>query len=171
MQDVIHRRGLPWNRMVRAEYQLADTNFGSQVPQRLRCEHERVEVHLAQVLSWLLLELDACIHIRRDAQCVVGSSCIRRQIPATVCGAELQARKLVQSTFEDQMRQGDRRIQGIADRIGQPAVASEAMSQLGRALRMNEDEHAELLRFRPEWMELGVRELLTGNACANCCTA
>ena len=66
------------------------------------------------------------------------------------------------------MRERDRRLERIADRVGEHAVALEPARalELCRALRMNEDQNAELLHLRPERMELRIAQLQAVDAAA-----
>ena len=45
-------------------------------------------------------------------------------------GADLQSRKAIERAFEDQMRQGDRRLERVADRVGQQAAAIQPAARL-----------------------------------------
>src|SRR6059036_743150 len=65
------------------------------------------------------------------------------------------------------MRERDGGVQRVADRVRQPAVALEAPGEVWRALRMDEDQDAELLGLRPERVELRVGELVAGDARAD----
>src|SRR6185503_20538871 len=61
----------------------------------------------------------------------------------------------------DEMRQRDRRLEGIADGIGQESVAREPACplELGGALRVDEHQDPECLRLGPEGVERGVAQL------------
>ncbi len=67
------------------------------------------------------------------------------------------------------MRQRDRCLQRIADRVGQQPAAGEPAGwfQLACPQRMHEHQHAELLAFRPERMEARIGEFLAGDAAAH----
>src|SRR5205823_7669665 len=82
-------------------------------------------------------------------------------------GADLEAGKTVERALEDQVGERERRLERVADGVFQPAVAAQAALQLGRALRMDEDQHAELLGPGPEGMELRVRQLRAVHAAAD----
>ena len=73
-------------------------------------------------------------------------------------GADLQAGEAVERALEDQVRQRDRGLQRVADRVGQQAAAGQpaARFQLARAQRVHEDQHAEFLALGPERMERGL---------------
>src|SRR5439155_20102568 len=92
---------------------------------------------------------------------------VRRQVATAVRGADLEPREPVERALEDQVRERDRGVERIADHVRQPAVALESSREVRRALRVDEDQHAELLRLRPERVELRVGELVTGHARAN----
>src|ERR1700756_427746 len=84
-------------------------------------------------------------------------------------GAYLEPRKAVERSLEDQVRQRDRGLERIADRIGQEAAAGEpaARLQFAGAEGVHEDQHAQLLALGPERVEFRVRQFLPGNAAAN----
>src|SRR5262245_41404047 len=84
-------------------------------------------------------------------------------------GAYLEPRKTVKRSLEDQVRQRDRGLEWIADRIGQETAAGEppARLQFAGAKRVHENQHAQFLAFRPERVKFSVRQFLAGNAAAN----
>src|SRR5689334_5568529 len=57
VEDVVHALVLPGNGVIGAEHDLARSYLGSEVPQRLGGEDERVEIEAPQVLRRLLLQL------------------------------------------------------------------------------------------------------------------
>src|SRR5262245_2450568 len=73
--------------------------------------------------------------------------------------ADLQARKAIQGPLESEVRQRDGGVEWIADGVGEPAVALQPRRQVRRALRMHEDQDAELLARGPERMKLRSGEL------------
>src|SRR5437762_12560316 len=75
--------------------------------------------------------------------------------------------KAIQRSLEDQMRERDRRVQRVADRVREPAVALESPGQVRRALWMDEDEHAELLGLGPERVEHRIGKFVAGDARAD----
>src|SRR5687767_2661475 len=165
VHDVAHRVLVPGNRMVGADDELARPDFGGEMPQHFGGEDERVVVHGLHVLGRLLLQFDLRVAMpRRDAARVVRARRVRRQEAAAMRGADLEAGKAVERAFEDEMREADRRIERIAYRVGEPAVALEALAELRGALRMDEDQNPELFRLCPERMKLLFRELLSGDA-------
>ena len=87
--------------------------------------------------------------------------------------ADLQAGEAIQRALEDEVRQRDRRLERVADRVREQAVAIQpaAALELRRALRVNEDQGAELLRLRPEWMELRIAQLHALDAAAEAAPA
>src|SRR5207237_8360229 len=95
---------------------------------------------------------------------VIRARRIGGQVSAAMGGADLEAGKAVERALEDQVGERERRLERVADGVLQPAVAPQAALQLGGALRMNEDQHAELLRPGPEGMELPVRQLCAVHA-------
>src|SRR5207244_2552208 len=84
-------------------------------------------------------------------------------------GAYLEPRKTVERSLEDQVRQRDRGLEWIADRIGQEAAAGEptARLQFAGAKWVHEHQHAQFLALRPERVEFWVRQFLAGNAAGN----
>jgi hypothetical protein len=85
-----------------------------------------------------------------------------------VRGADLEAGEAIEGAFEDEVRQRDRRLERIADGIGEQAIAPEPARplQLGRAQRVDEHEDAELLGLGPKRMKLGVAQLEAVDAAA-----
>src|ERR1700730_10509963 len=83
--------------------------------------------------------------------------------------AYLEPRKTVERSLEDQVRQRDRGLEWIADRIGQQAAAGEptARLQFAGAKWVHEDQHAQFLALSPERVEFWVRQFLAGNAAGN----
>ena len=81
-------------------------------------------------------------------------------------GTDLQPGEAVERAFEDQVRQRDRGLQRVADRVGQQAAAGEpaARFQFARAERVHEDENAEFLALGPERVEFGIGQFLAGDA-------
>src|SRR5262249_7085109 len=81
-------------------------------------------------------------------------------------GAYLEPRKTVERSLEDQVRQRDRGLERIADRIGQQAAAGEpaARLQFAGAKWVQEDQHAQFLALGPERVESWVCQFLAGNA-------
>ena len=84
-------------------------------------------------------------------------------------GAYLEPRKTVERSLEDQVRQRDRGLERIADRIGQQAAAAEpaARLQFAGAKWVHEHQHAQFLALRPKRVEFWVRQFLAGNTAAN----
>src|SRR4029077_15113633 len=92
--------------------------------------------------------------------------CVGRQIAARKRGADLQSRKSVERAFEDQVRRGGGAVERIADRALERALAEEPArgGDLARALRVNENQHAELFGLGPERVQLLVGEVLVIDA-------
>src|SRR6266404_1887783 len=76
-------------------------------------------------------------------------------------GNDLESRKTVERSLEDQMLQGNRGVERIADGVRQPAVALEPLGKFGRALRMNEQNRAEFLRLGPDGMKFRIGEIFS----------
>ena len=96
---------------------------------------------------------------------MVGAVGVGGQVAAAVRGDHLEPGKLVERALEDQVRQRDRGVERIADGVAEPAVAGEPLGELRRALRMDEQRHAQLLGLGPDRMELGIGEFLAGDRC------
>jgi len=82
-------------------------------------------------------------------------------------GEDLQGGKFVERTVEDQMLQGDRRGEGVADGVAQPAVAFPALIQLRHALRVDEQHGTEFFGLLSDWIEFRVGEFITGDLIAD----
>ena len=159
---------LPRDGVVGADHDLPRAHLGRQVAQRLAGEHQRVEVDLPDVLGRLLLQLDVGVAVlRRHEAAAVHARRVRAQKAAAVRAQHLQLRVLVEHAFEDQLLLRDGGVQRVADHVGQPAVALEARRQLGRALRVDEQHHAQLLRLGQHRVVGRVGEVVTGHAAAD----
>src|SRR5207244_5603780 len=104
----------------------------------------RVVIHLPQILGRLLLQLDASIHVRRDAEAVVGARRVGRQVATAVGRAYFESGEAVERPLEDQVRERDGGVERVADGVRQPAVALESPGKVRGALRMGEDQYPEL---------------------------
>ena len=159
---------MPRNRVIGPDDELARADFSREVAQHFRREDERVVVHRPHIFRRLLLELDLGVAVPRgDTTGVVRARRIRRQETAAVRRAHLEIREPVECAFEDQLREADRGVERIADRVREPAVSFETLGELRRTLRVDEDEHAEVFAFLPERVELRVRKIDTRTACAD----
>src|SRR4051794_36203799 len=98
---------------------------------------------------------------------MVAARRIRSQIAAAMRGKHLQTREAVERPLEDQMLQGNGRVERIADRIRQPAIAFEALRKFRRALRMNEQDGAEFFGLGPNGMKFGIGKVLAEYAAAD----
>jgi hypothetical protein len=78
--------------------------------------------------------------------------------------AHLESGETIERALKDQLRQRDRGIERVTDDVFQHAIAFEAAVESGHPCRMYEQQHAQLLRFRPDRMEFRVRELGIGDA-------
>src|SRR5215831_4756313 len=87
--------------------------------------------------------------------------------------ADLQPGVGIEGSLENQERQSDRRLQRVADYVLQHAVSFEPAggAEFGGALRMDENQRAELFGLGPGWMKFRVRQLLAVDAAANQCAA
>src|SRR5439155_7307993 len=76
---------------------------------------------------------------------------IRRQVPTTVRGADLQVGKPLEHAAEDKVTQGNSGVQRIADHVRQ-VVPGDALAER-RSRGMNKDQRAESLSRGPEGLE------------------
>src|SRR5580704_489619 len=83
--------------------------------------------------------------------------------------ADLEPGIGIKGSFENQMRQSDRRLERVADDVVQHTVPFEPPSgvELRRALRMDENKRAELLGLGPERVKLKIGQLLAIDAAAD----
>src|SRR5215467_9416096 len=81
--------------------------------------------------------------------------------------ANLESRIAVERSVENQMREEDGGFERIADHVVQPSVACETPVQFGNTRGipelegMHENQHAQLLGFGPEGVELAIGQLIT----------
>src|SRR5258708_21088584 len=159
---------LPRNRMIGAEHDLACADLRHQMPKRLRGKYQRVEMQLVEIFGRLLLQLDVRIAVlRRYKTRAIGPRRIGAEIAAAMRGKNFQFGKAVQRSLKNQMLQGDRGIERIADGIRQPAIALETLGQFRRTYRVNEQHSAEFFRLRPHRMKFGIGEILAQDIAAD----
>src|SRR6516225_4273958 len=82
-------------------------------------------------------------------------------------GENLQPREAVERALEDQVLQGDRGIERVTDGVREPAIALEALRELRRALRVDEQHRAEFFGLCPDGMEFRIGKLLARDAAAD----
>src|SRR5260370_37902112 len=121
---------------------------------RLGRENQGIEIYLLEIVRRMFREL----HVRVAAvgathASMVATISIGAQETATVSGNHFQPGKAIKRALEDKVRERDGRLQRIADRVAEPAVAGESLVEFGHALRMDEQGHAECLRLGPYRME------------------
>src|SRR5690606_19029962 len=126
-----------------------------EMTQGLGREDERIVIKLPQILRRPLLQRSGAALRKRDAA-VVRAVHVGGEVAADVRGADLQSRKQVERSLEDQVRERDGRVERVADHVIEHAVAFQAPGEIWRALRMQEDEDVELLALAPERMELRI---------------
>src|SRR4030095_11539666 len=167
-QDVVHRRARPGVGIVGAHDDLAGTGLGGQVSQGLGGEDDRVVIHLAQVLGRLLLDRGGAAD-GEDPAALVGAPRVRGQEAAAVRGADLEPREPVEGALEDQVRERGGGLERVADHVVEEPITLEPAGrvQLRVALRMDEDQHPELLGLGPEGVELRVGDLLAVDAASD----
>ena len=156
-KDVVDRRELPGERIVAAEHDLPGAHLRREMTDRLRREHQRIEIDLLEVFGRLLRKLDVGIAAAGiDQAGMVGTVGIGRQEAAAMGGDHLQLGEAIEGALEDQVRQRDRRLRGIGDGVGEPAIAGHQLVEFGHALRMDEQGHAEFFRLGPDRMEFRI---------------
>ena len=90
---------------------------------------------------------------------------IGRWEPAAMRGANLEAREAVERPFKDQMRQGNRGFERVADRVRQKTIPGQPAARFQFAgERVHEDERPKLFALGPERVEFRVGEILAGDA-------
>src|ERR1700730_14947673 len=84
-------------------------------------------------------------------------------------GADLETGICIERARENQMRQRDRRFERVTDDIVQHAIPLEPPGgvELCRALRMDENQRAELFGLGPERMKFRIRQFLAIDAAAD----
>ena len=93
---------------------------------RLGREDQRIEIDLLEILRRRLLELDVGIAaFGTDQAGMVRTIGVGRQEAAAMGGDHFEPGKAIERALEDEMRERDRRLQRIADRVAEPAVAGE----------------------------------------------
>src|ERR1700747_631697 len=124
---------------------------------RLGREDQRIEIDLLEIFRRLLLELDVWIAaLGADQTGVVRPVGIGRQEAAAVRTNHFQAGKAIERSLENQVRQRNRRAEGIAARVAAPDGAGKALVEFGNALRMDEQGYAEFLGLGPYRVELRI---------------
>src|SRR5207253_9981139 len=91
---------------------------------------------------------------------------VRREIAAAVRAADLQAREAIERAFVDEVRERERGLERVPDGVVEAAVALQALVEVLGALRVDEDQYAELFHLLPERMQLRIRELHAFDAAA-----
>src|ERR1017187_3319990 len=93
---------------------------------------------LLEVLGRRFLELDVRVAVPGTNQTsMVRTIRVGGKEAAAMGGDHFQPGKAIERALEDKMRERNRRLHGITDRIGQPAVAGQLLIEFGYALRMN----------------------------------
>src|SRR6266851_510230 len=148
--------------IVSTDHEPTHADLGGEVAEAFGREYDRVVVHLPEIFRRVFLDRavrPAGADIGAGGAPQVGAGRVRWQKATAVRAADLQAGKRVERAIEDQVGERYRRLERIADHILQVAVAFEPTRELARrtrALRMDEDQHAELLSLGPEWVEFRV---------------
>src|SRR6185312_5928776 len=138
------------------DHDLAWTGLCNKMAQCLRRKYNRIEEKLS------VPQIRRRVFLRQRPDAIGESPAHRiravgvgRQKTSAMRGTNLQSREPVERAFKDQVRQRDRCLQRIADRVGQQAAAAKpsARLQLPRAERMHEDQYAKFLALGPEGMK------------------
>src|SRR5438132_8791931 len=98
---------------------------------------------------------------------MVAARGVGAEIAAAMRGNDLEPREAIERSLEDQVLQGDRGVERIADGVRQPAVALETLGEFRRTLRMDEQHRAEFFRLGPAGMEFRIGKILTQHATAD----
>src|SRR5690348_14519003 len=122
-------------------------------------EDNRVEIEPLQIRRRHPIYLLAAVGARRCR--MVDAAGISRQIAAAMGDDELQIGVVVKHTAEDQMMDGDGRIEWVANDIDEVMVGKPP--RLGKAGRVHEDEKSEFLDAGEHLAESLGREILAGD--------
>src|SRR5512133_1963636 len=98
---------------------------------------------------------------------MVAARGVGAEIAAAMRGNDLESGKAIERSLEDQVLQGDRGIERIADGVRQPAIALETLGEFRRALRVNEQHRTEFFRLGPDRMKFRIRKILSQHAAAD----
>src|SRR6476660_5108232 len=82
-------------------------------------------------------------------------------------GAELQSRKAIQRALKNQMGEGNRGFEWIANDVGQQAIALQSLLEVLDALRMEKHQDTQFLGLGPKGVKLRVGQLLAIDAAPN----
>src|SRR3984957_18393082 len=123
-ENMVDRLQLKWIGKVAAQHDLTGADLGHQMPDRLGREDQRIEIDLLEIFRRRLLELDIRIAaLWTDQTGMVRTIRVGRQVAAAMGSDHLELRKAIEYALEDEVGGRDRRLQGIAGRVGEPAVA------------------------------------------------
>src|SRR5258707_12782752 len=102
-KNFIHRCYCPWERIIRAHADLADSACGDQVPESLRREDDRIEIELLHVFRGFFLNLHFAL-FRKDQAPMVHAISIRSKIAASMRCTDFQVGKAVKGAFKNHVR-------------------------------------------------------------------
>src|SRR5262249_16527325 len=114
------------------DHDLSHADLRDEMTEPLRGEHQRVDIKLLQVLRWMFLELQALALLWKHEAPVIGALGVRREVAASMRGAEPKIRELVEGPVEDQMRERDCRLERIADDVAEHARTANSGRDAGR---------------------------------------
>src|SRR5262249_12593225 len=141
---------------------LADAGYGDEMAKRFSCKNQRVEKNLFQIFGRPLLQRFVAL-LRKRQTAMIGSIGIRREIPAAMCSTNLQSRKTIEGSLENQMGKSDCRSKGISDDVCQHAISTQPGLQFRYALRVKKNWNSELFGLRPKWIEARRRQFFIAN--------
>ena len=121
----------PVERKVCAVEHVIGADLGNQVPQAFLAKDHRVDIEIPPEV-FARLQLGAVALSAAAAAPRVRSTKVGRQVSAGMSGADLQSRKTIEGSLENQMRQKDGGLQRIADRVAERSLAAEPLVR-GRA--------------------------------------
>src|SRR6476646_3363628 len=139
------------------------------MPQRLWCEHDRIEVEPLEIFAWLFLEFWTLALLRENVAAVVHSRRVGWQIASAMGGNHLQIGIAVERALEDEMGKRNCRLQRIADDVAEGAAAlGPNANAFGVGLRMNEDRALQSFGLRPERIVFFAGDFFALDASADC---
>src|SRR3954470_2237086 len=141
------------------------------MPQRLGCEHDRIEIELLEIFARFFLEFWTLALLRENVAAMVHPRRVGWKVSAAVSGDDFQVGIAVERALEDEMGQRNRRLQRIADDVAERAAAlGPNTNALGIGLRMDEDRALQSFGLRPERIVFLAGDFFAFDASADCRT-
>src|SRR5262245_45873781 len=98
---MIHAGCRPWIRMIRAKYDLSHATYRNEMLQGFAGEYERIDIELLQILCRAFVEL-FCALLGEGQASMIRPVRVGKKKPSSMSSADLQPRKTVQRSLEDQ---------------------------------------------------------------------